>query len=428
VALSATAGTGRVDLAWGAPADPGSFGLAASPYRLHRRSGGAAPSFSSLVNDPGFPLDLSASAYVDLGVVNGQSYWYFLSLVDGAGNGSREASVPRDAIGAHRAMQPQGPPRPPEPVLAVAGDRSVSLRWLALQSTALSGARYNVYRRTATGDYAGPVPGLYQVGPVATDFVNVTQVVLTLRDDALLPSPPQNKVPYFYGISALNAWGEGPMSPEIAVTPFRPLDPGMLNTGNRKLSLSVSGKKDIALSWGATPDQDPAEGYALAGYRVYRSLDGGNTYALLEDLTATAAVDATTAFGAAYTYRVVPVDSAGNEGYSYTLQTVVIPAAVNSILVFRNAFNPAREETLPLQFALQEPGRVWVKVFTLNGEHVATIFDETVAVASPEQPFLSDRRDWDGRNADGKMVASGVYLIHMQGPSFRQNARVAVIK
>jgi hypothetical protein len=139
-------------------------------------------------------------------------------------------------------------------------------------------------------------------------------------------------------------------------------------------------------------------------------------------------VDDSTGYGAAYTYRVVPVDSAGNEGYSYSLQTVVIPAALNAILVYANAFNPAVGQKLPLQFALQEPGRVWVKIFTLNGEYVATIFDETVPEASPEAPFLSDRKDWDGRNADGQRVASGVYLIHMQGPSFRQNARVAVIK
>jgi hypothetical protein len=122
------------------------------------------------------------------------------------------------------------------------------------------------------------------------------------------------------------------------------------------------------------------------------------------------------------------VDSQGNQGYSYELKTVVIPAAVDSVLVFRNAFNPALGESVPIQFAIQRPGRVWVKVFTLNGEYVATVFDEDVAAASPELPFLSERKAWDGRNADGQLVASGVYLLHMEGPEFRSNARVAVIK
>ena len=184
----------------------------------------------------------------------------------------------------------------------------------------------------------------------------------------------------------------------------------------------------MSLSWGVTPDQGASDGYALASYRVYRSLNGGNTYDLLATLTTTAYVDLSTSDGGAYTYRVVPVDVAGNEGYSYTLQTVVIPAAVNSVLLFRNAFNPAVGEQLPVQYAIQQAGHVWVKVFTLNGEYVATIFDEDVPNASAEQPFLSARKTWDGHNADGQLVASGVYLIHLEAPGYRQNARVAVIK
>lgn len=426
--LSATAGDGRVDLRWGPPAEPGTFGLAASPYRLHRRTGGLAPAFAGLVEDAGFPKDLSGNAYADTDVVNGQSYWYFLSVRDAAGEPALAASYPRDANGAHAPMQPQGPPRPPATLVAVAGDSTVSLRWVAPQSAAVSGALYSVYRRTLDGDFGGPLPWMHRVGPSVTDFVNVTQVVLTLRDEPLSVSPPVNTVTYAYAVSAVNAWGEGPKSLEVLATPFKPLDPGEAGPGGRLLSLTVLDSKDVALSWGVTPGQNGNGGYALAGYRVYRSQDGGATYSLLADLTSTAYVDLETAYGAAYTYRVVPVDAMGNEGYSYALQTVVIPAAGDSIMLFRNAFNPALGQRLPFQFGLRRPGRVWVKVFTLNGDHVATLFEGEVASASEETPFLSQRLEWDGRNRFGQVVASGVYLVHMEGPGFRQNARVAVIK
>jgi hypothetical protein len=433
--LSGTAGDGRVDLIWGQPSDTGSTALAAAAYRLHRQTGGGVPGLTTIVEDSGWPRDLSGNSFVDLTAVDGNSYWYLLSLTDVYGNSTRDASYIRDKTGAPITLIPQGPPQPPSPIIAVPGDDTVVLRWVASLATATSGAKYNVYRRPLNGDYMAAVPQLTMVGPSATEFAApVSYTVLTLRDPAGLPGSPQNLTPYAYSIAAVNSWGEGPKSPEVYVTPFRPLDPGSGPAGaaGRALSLIVVGKKDISLSWGPTADAPVTDGYTLLSYRVYRSQDGGSSYSLITSipggLTLTTFVDNTTSYGTAYTYRVVPVDSMLNEGYSYNLQTVVIPAAVNSLLLFRNGFDPAVGEKLPVQYALQQPGHVWVKVFTLNGEHVATIFNEDVPVASPDQPFLSDRKFWDGTNTDGNLVASGVYLVHMEGPGFRQNARVAVIK
>ena len=81
-----------------------------------------------------------------------------------------------------------------------------------------------------------------------------------------------------------------------------------------------------------------------------------------------------------------------------------------------------------MQFSLQQPGHAWVKVFTLNGEYVAKIFDEDVPAASGDSPYLSDKLAWNGANAAGQTVASGVYLIHLEATGYRTNARVAVIK
>jgi fibronectin type 3 domain-containing protein len=445
--LSGTAGDGRIDLAWSVPADGGSnTATAAFPYRLHRQSGGTAPSLGSIVEDAGFPQDLSGTTYVDKAVINGINYWYLLSVLDAQGLEGAVAAVVKDKSGAEASLQPLGPPLPPSPIIGLPGDHTASFRWVSYIGTTASGGKYNIYRRlTSPGaDYAGAVPELSGVGPsTVSEYGSLSYTVLTLRDPANGVSPPVNKTTYAYSISAINAWGEGPKSPEIFVTPFRPLDPRMGVSGTA-LSAQVSGKIYIQLNWGPTPDQVSTDGYDLAYYRVYRSQDGGTTYTLIADnLSALNYLDKTTTFGTAYTYRVVPVDTQLNEGLSYDLQTVVIPAAVNSLLLFRNAIYPVTGDPmssaqkagdsnngmrLPLQYAIQQPGHVWVKVFTLNGEYVATLFNEDVPVASPDRPFLSDRKFWDGLNSDGQLVASGVYLVHMEGPGFRQNARVAVIK
>lgn len=430
VGLSAVAGSGRVDLQW-SQADPSTatYGLAPRPYRLHRKKTAIAPATLAAIlgnEDPGFPLDLSGTSYVDTAVENGSTYFYFLGLVDGAGHESREGAFPRlNGSSSAAPQKPQGPRRPPSTIEVLEGNASVTLRWFVPSGESYVGARYNVYRRLPGQAVATLV--MDRVGP---DYnASVLGSLASVRDASGL----LNKTLYYYSISAVNAWGEGPRSSEVAAVPHQPLlDPQLPGSAAvvASLTLAVQNKKDVVLNWLGTPDADPMQGYALAAYRVYRSQDGGGTYTLLTTVAATVLsyTDTDTQFGGAYTYRLVPVDTAGYEGYPYRLVKAVIPEAVNAVLLFRNAFNPAQGELLPVQFAIQSPGRVWVRVFTLNGEYVTTLFDEEVPDASEANPYLSERRTWNGQNADGRLVASGVYLVHMEGPGFRSNARVAVIK
>lgn len=436
VSLSATAGDARVDLQWGIPAYGGSYGLGSVPYLLYRYMSNSIPPFKSIPPDGGFPLafPLTVTAFSDtFNLVNDSTYFYYMSTVDTLGQESVQAQFPRlpaPLTASAAAMTPRGPLRPPANLTAIAGDGTVALRWVVAQSDALLNAKFNVYRRLASGTYSGPLPDLFHRGPDSSVFVNVSLVVVTLSDHPLL-DPPVDKTSYCYCLAAVNSWGEGPKSREMCVTPFKPLQPP---AGGQRLNLTVSGKKDIYLAWAAAlPLSGVGEGgYDVQGYRVYRSQDGGNTYMMLTQVAAVAAphyTDQSTVFGAAYLYRVVPLDTNNNEGLSYSLETVVIPAAKNALLIFKNAFNPAVGESVPMQYSLQEPGHAWVKVYTLNGEFVKVVFDEDTPIhAGDGGVYLSDKKTWDGTNADGQVVASGVYLIHLEANGFRANARVAVIK
>ncbi len=62
-----------------------------------------------------------------------------------------------------------------------------------------------------------------------------------------------------------------------------------------------------------------------------------------------------------------------------------------------------------------------LKIYSLSGELVRTLVDKPAEV---------ERADvaWDGRNASGQVVASGVYLVRLEGPNFSAVKKLAVVK
>jgi fibronectin type 3 domain-containing protein len=427
LSFSATAGMGRVDLQWNPPSYTGSAGLAAVPYRLYRFQTTATVSQVGVLQpDAGFPLALSSTVYTDTQVTNGLPYLYVVSVVDALGREQNQLEAAN--------VTPEGPLPAPQSVLAIPGDATVTLRWVANLTDTQNGLKYNVYRRDASllQDYGPPVPTLLESGPSSIqEFpTGITLTVVTLLDVGS-PTSLSNTSTYCYTIDQVNLFGEGGKSPEVCVTPYKPLRPG-----NPTVTLTVVNKSDVLLTWSSAGIAGSGS-YNLNGFRVYRSPDGGNTYVALTTTapTLTSFVDAKTQFGSAYIYRVLPVDDHGNEGLTYNLVTVSIPAAVNAILVFRNSFNPSSSDSsqnsVAVQCSLLQPGHFSVKIYTLEGEYVATIpfVDNTAPPStSVETPFLSDKQSWKGKNEAGNTVASGVYLLHLEAPGYRADARVAVIK
>jgi len=422
VTLNAQAGTGRIDVYWTEPIYKGTSGSLADPaYRLYRYVSSLSYSaHTAQAPDAGFPVAISTTSYTDLAVTNGVTYQYVLAVVDASGREQQGRNLPCAAL-----RTPRGSLAAPTGVVAIPGDNAVTLRFLAARADTAFGLKYNVYRRVESGgDYGAAVPGLYLSGPSSDqEFGNQLQTLVTLRDSA---SPaPVNKTGYCYTLSLVNQFGESGRSQEVCTTPYRPLAPTL-----GRLTLSVTGKKDVQLTWDPTVNVD-VQADNLDGFRLYRSQDGGTTYATLVallPLTSTSYTDVGTEFGASYVYRLVPVDVQGREGISYDLASVIIPSAKNAVLLFRNSFNPAGGEVVPVQFSLLQPGHAWVRVYTLQGDFVVSLFEEDVAQASADNPYLSQKKAWDGKNSDGQTVASGVYLVHLEALGYRANARVAVIK
>lgn len=310
-------------------------------------------------------------------------------------------------------LTPGSPPAPPDRVALTPGNRQVAIFWKSVANT----KQYRIFRSQQSG--ASGVLLAQNVSSVLTYWLDQDNLT--------------NKQKYYYTLSAVNDAGESTRSAEAETIPFLP--PQL--PANSALGISQF-RRTITLSWAAATPGD----YGIAGYNLYRSSDGGTTYVRLgaqptvEALGATISgylyVDQGVEYGQTYFYRLHALDAQtpGQESEAYPLVLVTVLRPINQFNVFRNAFDPARMETAPVQLMLVQPGRVWIKIYNLAGEHVRTLLDTDVQGAySADYPFISSGLFWDGRNGQGDLVASGVYILHAEGPArYHQTRKVAVIK
>lgn len=66
-------------------------------------------------------------------------------------------------------------------------------------------------------------------------------------------------------------------------------------------------------------------------------------------------------------------------------------------------------------------GRTTLKVYSLTGELVRILVDKPATVERADVP-------WDGRNESGQVVASGVYIIRLEGPAYSSVKKLAIVK
>jgi hypothetical protein len=63
-----------------------------------------------------------------------------------------------------------------------------------------------------------------------------------------------------------------------------------------------------------------------------------------------------------------------------------------------------------------------VHVFNLAGEQVRAPFDADVVAGMTTQAF------WDGRNEQGELCGSGIYLVSVRGAGIRSLQKVVLLK
>jgi len=82
--------------------------------------------------------------------------------------------------------------------------------------------------------------------------------------------------------------------------------------------------------------------------------------------------------------------------------------------------NPSKGEVAKIHFWPSVPGTVNVEIFTLIGLLVWEKSKEVLGI----QDFI----EWDCRNTENDIVASGIYVVYVEGPGIRATKKVAVLK
>ena len=103
--------------------------------------------------------------------------------------------------------------------------------------------------------------------------------------------------------------------------------------------------------------------------------------------------------------------------YSETVRLLLLPERWTLGPVAPNPFNPVTT----IRYGVPEPGRVRIAVYDLLGQQIAVLTD---AVHEPGFHTVS----WNGTTATGRPVASGVYLVRLEGDGVRLVRRMTLLR
>ena len=139
------------------------------------------------------------------------------------------------------------------------------------------------------------------------------------------------------------------------------------------------------------------------------------------------------------TLELVVTDTQGNivsEKFNFTVNAADLENAVMSVTLdsigtpkrnrlLQNYPNPFNPETW-IPYHLAEDSLVSVSIYDTAGTLIRTLslgFQSAGFYNSPERAAY-----WDGRNALGERVASGIYFYQLTTPSFQQTRRLVIVK
>lgn len=106
--------------------------------------------------------------------------------------------------------------------------------------------------------------------------------------------------------------------------------------------------------------------------------------------------------------------------YSYSMGLSSTIPWLNEKLALASAPNPTAGDT-EFAFRLPTTGSVSIDVYDFRGRHVSTVFDGEVGA---DQGSVH----WDGRDAFGQPVSSGIYLVKMRAGEWLTTTKMSVLR
>ncbi len=87
-----------------------------------------------------------------------------------------------------------------------------------------------------------------------------------------------------------------------------------------------------------------------------------------------------------------------------------------------NLFEPDKGDKLAVQLILCEPDRIRLVIYNSAGERVRLLKE------AMNRDVFREELEWDGKNDQGKPVASGIYIIRFEGSSHADSRRLVVLR
>ena len=197
------------------------------------------------------------------------------------------------------------------------------------------------------------------------------------------------------------------------------LAPGAPKTLAGKQSFTPVG---LDLTWDRNTEAD------LAHYAVYRGTSAGfvpGPSNLIASPTDTATFDSGWRWSGGYYYKVSAIDVHDNRS-SFALLTpdaitgTETPKAPEASYLAQNYPNPFNPMTR-IAFGLSAPGHVSLRIYDVAGRLVRML-------AEGNRPAANYAEVWDGKDATGRTVASGIYFCRLDAGSFSQTRKMILLR
>ena len=186
-----------------------------------------------------------------------------------------------------------------------------------------------------------------------------------------------------------------------------------------------AGPDHILLSW-ITASETDCQSWEI--YRSTREKDGYARMAVLPGQGSTELehhyrwTDRQVAAGQTYYYKLKQVDFDGTLWWSEPVSAAVAAAGTvpQGYALDQNYPNPFNAGT-NISYRIGEYGRVTLKIFNIRGQQVRSLVDGG-------QNAGWHQARWDGRDAAGREVASGLYFCRLEAGGISRTIKVALVR
>jgi len=187
----------------------------------------------------------------------------------------------------------------------------------------------------------------------------------------------------------------------------------------------VSAEKGVTIFWNTESEVN------TAGYYVWRKAEEAAEYMIVTtDIIPSIGTgssgnrysysDINVKEGIRYYYKIQELSLSGESSFFGPIEVMgvdVIPQTFNLEANYPNPFNP--ETTF--WYDVPEESQVTIKVYSLLGREVTTLFDGY-------KPAGRFELKWDGRDELGERVSSGIYILRMQAGTFSKVRKMTLVR